>query len=170
MNVKLQEYTCLLTEYYDDYYIPNYWEETPKAVNYIAKITRGDKYIFNRIFLRTFSLDDNIVFKKSHFREGDVIEQKCVFKRGTKEEIIFHGFFVIHFNDNKIYGEEISQKDALQYFDLKESLPDIDNSQRNKLKMKLGTAIRKLAGKYGETMVAGILVEIIADYFPSVQN
>lgn len=170
MNVKLQEYTCLLTEYYDDYYIPSHWEETPKAVNYIAKITRGNKYIFDRIFLRTYSLDENIVFKKSHFQEGDIIEQKCVFKRGSKEEIIFHGFFVVHFHDNKIYGEEMSQKDALQYFDLKERLPDVDETQRNQLKMKLGSVIRKLSQKYGETMVIGILNELISDNSQSIQN
>ncbi|MCF2140624.1 MAG: hypothetical protein K9W44_11275 [Candidatus Lokiarchaeota archaeon] len=170
METQICELTCLLREYYGDYYIPENWEESPKSVNYIAKITRGEKFIFDRNFLRTYTLDGKIVFKKSNFNEGDIIEQKCVFKRGSKEEVLFHGFFVVHFHEKKIYGEEISQKDALEYFDLKEKLPDLDNSQHNKLKMKIGSVLRKLAIKYGEETVVNILAEIIDEYFPSPQN
>ncbi len=162
-----QEMTCLLSEYYGEYYIPENWELSKKSVNYIAQIKKGEKYIFDRKFLKTYNLDDNICFKKTHFQEGDIIEQKCIFKQGSKKEILFHGFFIVHFDKNHIMGEEISQKDALEYFDCRERLPDVGIDQRNKLKMKLGTVIRKLSMKYGEELIITILMDIMNDYFPT---
>lgn len=170
MQEVTQEMTCLLTEYYGDYYLPENWELSPKSTNFIAKISKGEKYIFERKFLKTYALDENVVFKKSHFVEGDIVEQKCVFKKGTKEEILFHGFFVIHLEQGQILGEEISQKDALEYFDFREKFPDVAENQKRKLRVKLGTVVRKLTAKYGEELVVDILTDIISDYFPNVEE
>ena len=162
-----QEMTCLLSEYYGEYYIPENWEFSKKSTNFIARITKGEKYVFDRMFLKTFILDDNICFKKTHFHEGDIVEQKCVFKKGAKEETLFHGFFIVHFDKEQIMGEEITQKDALEYFDCRESLPEVAIDQRNKLKMKLGTVIRKLTSKYGDEIIISVLMDIMNDYFPT---
>ncbi|MHA1518830.1 MAG: hypothetical protein ACTSRK_01480 [Promethearchaeota archaeon] len=163
-----QELTCLLTEYYGEYYIPENWESSKKAINFIARITKGEKYVFDRKFLNTYNLDDNICYKKSHFKEGEIFEQKCTFRKGKKEEILFHGFFIVKFDGERIMGEEISQKDALEYFDCRGKLPEIATDiQRNKLKMKLGSVIRQLTLKYGEELMVSILMDIMNDYFPT---
>ena len=160
----------LLTQYYGNYFYPLNWELTPKSRNYIAKITKGDKNPFKRKFLHTTKLDDQIVFVKKDFQEGEIIEQKCVYIKGSKQENIFHGFFIIHHEEGQIYGEKISQKDALEYFDCKDLLPDpeIPNAIKNRLRTKLGTVIRQLSQKYGKDLIADVLADILQEYFPNV--
>ena len=76
---------------------------------------------------------------------------------------------IIHHSENAILGEQISQKEALEYFDCEELLPDIKekDSSYNHLRMRLGTEIRKYTRKYGSEAVVSVLTSIIEDYFPS---
>ncbi len=156
----------LLEQYYGEFYIPVNWEEGKKSKNYFAHIEKGTKFIFKRKFLRSHKIDDLNVYKKKSFPEGDIIEQRCTFVRGSKEEITFGGFFVIHHIDGNIYGEELSQKQALEYFDLKKMLPDQKEEQKRSARVEIATSIRKYIQKYGEETVSDVLVDILNDYFP----
>ena len=161
-------WTLLLESFYGEYYSPVIWEHSKKSKNYFAIISPGTKYPFSRKFLRYTTLDDQIVFKRSDFPDEAIIEQKAVYVKGSKEEVIFHGFFIIHPTSGGIKGEEISQKEALQYFDCKNALPDINQKDDalNHLRVKLGTVIRKFTVKYGEDAIVKILTDILEDYFP----
>ncbi len=161
-------WTLLLEPFYGDYYTPVYWEPGKKNKNYFALISKGTKYPFTRKFLRNLTLDNEIVFRISDFPEEAIIEQKAVFVKGSKEEVVFHGFFIIHLTEEGIKGEEISQKEALQYFDIQDRLPDIEHQDEalNQLRVKLGTVIRKFTLKYGEDAIVQILTSILEEYFP----
>ena len=117
-------WTLLLERFYGEYYTPVFWEEEKKSKNFFATIGRGTKYLFKRDFLRRHYIDDCVVFKKKDFKENTIVEQRCTYVHGSKEEITFQGFFVIHHKENGIYGEEISQKQALEYFYCVEILPE----------------------------------------------
>ena len=159
----------LLDNYYGDYFEPINWEPGKKARNFFAKIKKGKKNaIFDRKFLVSYKLDNKTVFKRSDLAVGEIIEQKAVFIKGTKQEITFHGFFIIIHEGDQILGEKITQKDALEYFECKDVIPDIDNNVKNTLRVKLGTVIRKLAAKYGDEMVSEIMTDILEDYFPKI--
>ena len=159
--------TQLLENLYGEYYRPLNWEYGKKSRNFFAKIKKGKKSLFDRVFLKSFTIDDQVCFKKSDFLEGEIIEQKSVFIKGTKQEATFHGFFIIHYNTKGIYGEIISQKDTLEYFECKEKFPEIQESVKTKLRLKLGDVIRKLSQKYGEQLIVEVLAEIMEDYFPN---
>ena len=115
-------------------------------------------------------MDGQITYRLRDFPESSIIEQKSVFIKGKKQEVTFQGFFIIHHTPDGIMGEEITQKETLQYFDFQERLPSIENSEENlhKLKMKIGTVIRKFARKYGDEAIVDILTSIIEDYFPNI--
>ncbi|WP_371804372.1 hypothetical protein [Candidatus Lokiarchaeum ossiferum] len=163
------EYVQLLQNYYGDFFEPLNWETANKKCrNFFAKITKGKKTIFNRKFINSSSLDDRVVFNQKHFPAGEIIEQKSTFIKGTKQETTFHGFFIVHLKENGIYGEKISQKDALEFFDLKQKLPELQSNEKNNLRVKLGTVIRKLTSKYGEAMISEVLTDILEEYFPNV--
>jgi hypothetical protein len=170
MTVEIAENTTklelLLEPYYDEYFEPINWELGKKAKNWIAKIKKGKKSIFDRTFLNSSKLDERIVYRQGNFPEGEIIEQKSVYVKGAKQETLFHGLFIIHHKEDGIYGERISQKDALQYFDCCELLPEVEESQKNKLRVKISTVIRKLAMKYGDQIIAEILTDVLADYLP----
>lgn len=159
----------LLKLFYGDYYSPVVWDHGKKSKNYFALISPGTKYPFSRKFLHNLTLDKEIVYKGSNFPEEAIVEQKSVFVKGSKEEVIFHGFFIIHHTTESIMGEEISQKEALQYFDCKKALPDVEhpNESLNKLRVKLGTVVRKFTLKYGEEAMVEILTDILEEYFPN---
>jgi len=158
--------TQLLENLYGEYYRPLNWEYGKKSRNFFAKIKKGKKSLFDRVFLKSYIIDDQVCFKKSDFREGEIIEQKSVFIKGTKQEATFHGFFIIHNSNKAIYGEIISQKDTLEYFECKEKFPEIEESVKNKLRLKLGDVIRKLTQKYGDQLIVEVLADIMEDYFP----
>ncbi|QEE16708.1 hypothetical protein DSAG12_02538 [Promethearchaeum syntrophicum] len=158
--------TQLLENLYGEYYRPLNWEYGKKSRNFFAKIKKGRKSLFERVFLKSYTIDDQVCFKKSDFLEGEIIEQKSVFIKGTKQEATFHGFFIIHNNNKGIYGEIISQKDTLEYFECKEKFPEIEESVKNKLRLKLGDVIRKLTLKYGDQLIVEVLADIMEDYFP----
>ncbi|MHA1719268.1 MAG: hypothetical protein DRO88_08960 [Promethearchaeia archaeon] len=157
----------LLENFYGEFYRPLNWESGPKSRNYFAKIRKGNKSLFDRIFLKSYVIDEQIVFKKSDFPEGEIIEQKSVYIKGTKKETTFHGFFIIHTNSKGIYGENISQKDTLEYFEYKEQFPELQESAKTKLRLKLGDVIRKLSQKYGDQVIVDVLVDIMEEYFPN---
>lgn len=163
-----KEEIVLLESFYGDYFSPVVWETSPKSKNYFAVISPGTKYPFNRKFLRSITLDNQIVFRGSDFLEEAIVEQKAVYVKGTKEEVVFHGFFIIHHTEDQITGEEISQKEALQYFDIQKELPDFNTDEQaiNRLRVKLGTTIRKFAQKYGQEVIVNILSDILEEYFP----
>ena len=157
----------LLEPYYEKFYLPIHWEPGKKAKNYFAKIKKGDgdKTIFDRKFINSSTLDTYTVYRQTDFEEDAIVEQRAVFVKGAKSEITFGGFFVVHFVEDQIYGEPITQKDALEYFDCKELVPEMQDSVKNKLRVKIGTVVRKLAGKYGDDIIAEILGEILTEYF-----
>jgi hypothetical protein len=163
---------CLLDLYYDEYFTPVFWQDGAKSRNYFAAITKGTKFPFQRKFLNSFPLDKQITYRLKDFPEGSIIEQKSVFIKGRKQEITFQGFFIIHHTADSIMGEEITQKETLQYFDFQERLPSIETSEENlhKLKMKIGTVIRKFARKYGDEAIVDILTSIIEEYFPNINE
>ncbi len=113
-------------------------------------------------------MDDKVVFNQKYFPEGEIIEQKATYIKGSKQETTFHGFFIIHSKDTGIYGEKISQKDALEYFDCKQQLPELQTNEKNNLRVKLGTVVRKLSAKYGESVMSEVLTDILEEYFPSI--
>lgn len=158
----------LLKLFYGEYHSPVIWDHGKKSKNYFALISPGTKYPFARKFLQNLVLDKQIVYKESDFPDEAIVEQKSVFIRGSKEETIFHGFFIIHHTSDAIMGEEISQKEALQYFDCKKALPDVEHpdDSLNKLRVKLGTVVRKFTVKYGEEAIVEILTDILEEYFP----
>ncbi len=159
----------LLEKYYGDYYFPVNWEtRTKKSRNYFAVIKKGNKDLFSRKFIRSTYLDDQEVFNISSFPEGAIVEQKCTYVKGTKSEVTFGGFFIISYDSNGISAEKITQKDALEYFDCREMLPEIQNDVKNKLRVKLGIVVRKLTQKYSEEIIAEVLTSIIEDYFPKL--
>ena len=107
----------LLADYFNhEYFTPEYWEPGKKSRNFFARISQGRKTMFTRKFLQSTFLDGEIVFRGSSFNEGEIIEQKAVFIKGSKQEITFHGFFIIHHSQGGIFGEKISQREALEYF------------------------------------------------------
>jgi len=159
--------TKLLSCYYDEYFEPEFWEIGKKSRNYLALIRKGSKAIFDRKFINSSTLDNKIVFRQDNFPEGEIIEQKSVYVKGSNEETTFHGFFIIHNMKDGIYGDQITQKDALEYFDCKQRLPELQGSVKNNLRVKLGTVIRKLSQKHGEEIIAEILLDIMAEYFPT---
>jgi len=158
--------TQLLENLYGEYYRPLNWEYGKKSRNFFAKIKKGKKSLFDRVFLKSYIIDDQVCFKKSDFLEGEIMEQKSVFIKGTKQEATFHGFFIIRNNNKGIYGEIISQKDTLEYFECKEKFPEIEESVKNKLRLKLGDVIRKLTQKYGDQLIVEVLADIMEEYFP----
>ena len=163
------EYIQLLENYYGAYYEPLNWETANKKCrNFFALISKGKRTIFNRKFINSSFLDDKVVFNLKHFPEGEIIEQKATFIKGSKQETTFHGFFIIHPKEDGIYGEKISQKDALEYFDFKQQLPELQTNEKNNLRVKLGTVVRKLTAKYGETVMSEVLTDILEEYFPTV--
>lgn len=159
--------TQLLKNYYGEYFSPVYWESGKKSRNFFAKIKKGKKLLFDRIFLRSFTIDDQICFRKSDFLEGEIIEQKSVYIKGSKQEATFHGFFIIHNTKKVIYGESISQKDTLEYFECKDKFPEIEENVKTKLRLKLGDVIRKLSQKYGDQLIVEVLADIMEEYFPN---
>ena len=164
----LAEWIPLLDKVYDNFFTPINWEESKKATNYFARISKGGKSIFDRKFLNSTFLDDQVVYRGENFPEGEIIEQKAVYVKGKKRETTFHGFFIIHHDETGIFGEQISQKEALEFFDCESLLPEVADDQKNKLRMKLGTVVRKLSSKYGDEVIAEILTEILESYFPKL--
>ncbi len=159
--------TQLLKNYYGEYFSPINWESGKKSRNFFAKIKKGKKSLFDRIFLKSFTIDDQICFRKSDFLEGEIIEQKSVYIKGSKQEATFHGFFIIHNTAEIIYGENISQKDTLEYFECKDKFPVIEEDVKTKLRLKLGNVIRKLSQKYGDQLIVEVLADIMEEYFPN---
>ena len=159
--------TQLLKNYYGEYFCPVFWETGKKSRNFFAKIKKGKKSLFDRVFLKSFTIDDQICFRKSDFPEGEIIEQKSVYIKGTKQEATFHGFFIIHSTNESIFGENISQKDTLEYFECRDKFPKIEENVKTKLRLKLGDVIRKLSQKYGDQLIVEVLADIIEEYFPN---
>lgn len=161
---------ALLEQYYGEYFTQLTWDLQKNANNYFARIRKGTRELFERDFLRSSFLDDHVIFRKEQFPEGEIIELKTTYTKGSKKETIFQGFFIIHYRDNRICGEEISQKHALEYFDCKKLLPDpespLKNDPRLQLRVKIGTVVRKLAAKYGDAIIADVLVGVLNDILP----
>ncbi len=157
----------LLEPVYDEYYTPTHWEMGKKHKNYFAKITKGKKKsLFDRKFINSSKLDDSIVYKIGQFPAGEIFEQRTVYVKGAKQEITFGGFFIIHHRSDGIYGEDITQKETLEYFDCKQLLPEIRPEVKNRLRVKMGTVVRQLCNKHGEEMVLDILTDILGEYMP----
>ena len=159
-------WTLLLERFYGEFYTPVYWEEEKKSKNFFAQIGRGTKYLFKRDFLRRHYIDDAVVFKKKDLKENTIVEQRCTFVHGSKEEVTFGGFFVIHHKENGIFGEEISQKQALEYFDCVDMLPENTEENKNSARVEIGKCIRKFMREYGDELVSQVLVDVLNDYFP----
>ena len=158
---------CLLHPFVGDYFIPENWQKEPKSRNFFARITWNDKTLFDRTFLRGKIIDDSMVFSKNDFVDGDIIEQKCVFIKGKKEETTFHGFFIIHPGSEGIYGEQISQKEALEFFQGCHALPKIGVNEKPLLKAKLNQVVRTLRVKYSPELISEVLMEIMEEILPS---
>jgi hypothetical protein len=157
----------LLDPVYDEFYTPIHWEMGKKSKNYFAKITKGQKKsLFNRKFINSSKIDDMVVYKLTQLPEGEIFEHRTVYVKGTKQEVTFGGFFIIHHENDGIYGELISQKETLEYFDCKQLLPEIQPDVKNRLRVKMGTVVRQLCQKHGEEMVLDILTDILGDYMP----
>ena len=165
---------ALLEQCYGEYFTPLTWDMQKNASNYFAKIRKGTKNLFERDFLRSSLLDEQVIFRKEQFPEGEIIEFKSIYTKGSKKETTFQGFFIIHHYENKICGEEISQKHALEYFDCKKELPDPDSTlnydAKTQLRVKIGTVVRKLAAKYGEALIAEVLASILSDFLPECDS
>ncbi len=164
------KYTLLLEPFYGEFLAPVFWEEDKKSKNFFAYVERGTKYLFKRDFLRRKYIDNQVVFKRDYFEEGAIIEQRCTYVHGSKEEITFQGLFVIHHIDNMIYGDEISQKQALEYFDCCELIPEKKEEKKTSLRVELGREIRKHIQAHGEEVVCDVLIGILNDYFPKAPN
>lgn len=158
---------CLLTPFVGEYYCPVNWQKEAKARNYIARISWNEKRMFDRTFLKNKVVDETPVFLKADFVDGDIIEQKCIFVKGKKEEITFQGFFIVRLHPNGIYGEPISQKDALEYFQGCQALPQLDTSQKTYLKAKLSQVFRVLQAKYPPELISETLLELMAELLPA---
>ena len=159
----------LLSDYFNhEYFTPEYWEPGKKSRNFFARISQGRKTMFTRKFLQSTFLDGEIVFRGASFAEDAIIEQKAVFIKGAKQEVTFHGFFIIHHGPGGIYGEKISQREALEYFQAKTLLPTpkSSNTPKNALRVKIGTVIRQLAQMHGDDVIEEILIDILEEYFP----
>jgi hypothetical protein len=165
---------CLLKPFTGEYYTPENWQYEPKAKNYFAIISPSPKYLFERSFIKNKTVDDSVIFAKGDFPEGEIVEQKCVHVKGSKSETTFQGFFIIHHQDNGIYGEQISQKEALEFFNCREALPlptaQPTNKAKNELRVKLGTVVRSLCGRYNPELIGEVLADIIADLLPPVKS
>jgi hypothetical protein len=163
-------HVTLLEQCYGEYFTPLTWDMQKNASNYFARIRKGIKTLFERDFLRSSFLDEQVIFRKEQFPEGEIIELKSIYTKGSKKETTFQGFFIIHHIENKICGEEISQKHALEYFDCKKELPNLNSLTKDEpkaqLRVKIGTIVRKLASKYGEAVIADVLISIVNDLFP----
>lgn len=168
-----QKLVCLLKPFTGEYLAPENWEYEPKAKNFFAVISPSPKYLFERSFIKNRIIDDSVIFAKGDFPEGEIVEQKCVHVKGSKSETTFQGFFIIHHQEDGIYGEQISQKEALEFFNCRESLPQPltqpNNKAKNELRVKLGTVVRTLCGRYNPELIGEVLTDIIADLLPPVQ-
>ena len=69
------------------------------------------------------------MFKRDAFKEGDIMEQRSTFKKGKTTQTNFSSFYIICLQEDGIYGEEISQKDTIEYFECQSVYP---KSQLNK--------------------------------------
>jgi hypothetical protein len=160
---------CLLRPVVGDLFAPENWQYEPKAKNYFARIAPNPKYLFNRTFLHGKTLDEGVVFSKNDFPEGEIIEQKCVFIKGSKSETTFHGFFIINHCEDGIYGQQISQKECLEFFQLRQELPDPEKAStpKRELRVKCGTLLRKLAERYGHALVGEVMTELLEEFLPA---
>jgi len=156
----------LLHQYCGNFFEPDNWDPDPKAKQYMAKISPGKTSPFERSFINWTKLDDKIVFRKDHFKDGDIIEQRCSIKKGKATLTGFEGFFLIKSDENSIYGQFITQKDTLEYFNCKQTLPEIHIDKSNHLKAKLQIIIEKLGTQYGEEAVFDTLTTILGEKLP----
>jgi hypothetical protein len=160
----------LLSPFCGAYYSPINWEYGIHAKNYFAKIGQDSKLLFSRTFVRGKYIDDRIVFSEKDFPEGEIFEQKCTFVKGSKSEITFQGFFIIHHLDGGIYGQQITQKQCLEYFLTRDDLPDVpseNNDSKNKIRIKLSSTVQSLATRYGNAAVVEILTDLLGQFLTS---
>ena len=158
----------LLERYIGEYYSPLFWDEDVKSKNYFAKITQGTSTPFNRSFINNTKLDEKVMFKRDAFKEGDIMEQRSTFKKGKTTQTNFSSFYIICLQEDGIYGEEISQKDTIEYFECRKCLPEVTVEQKTQLKSKLHLLMTHLNAQYGHQLVMETLTELIAEYLPEI--
>lgn len=158
--------TILLQQYCGNFFEPCNWDPDPKAKQYFAKIGPGKTSPFERSFLNWTKMDDKVVFRRDHFKDGDIIEQRCTIKKGKNTLTGFEGFFLIKTDENAIYGQFMTQKETLEYFNCKQTLPEVHNEKSTQLKLKLRLIIEKLSTQYGEEIVFDTLTTILGEKMP----
>jgi hypothetical protein len=154
------------------------WESSTKACqNYVALIlsaTNSDgKYDFKRKFLKNTVESGTIVFSGTDLQKDAIVEIKNVYKKGSKESVVFHGFFSLLKEEDKIMGRRLSKQDIFEYFNAINAFEAIENPHheeklKNEINMHLSSFLRKLKIKYNGELVDEVLLEKLSQIIPEI--
>ena len=156
------------------------WESSTKACqNYVALIQEANnnegKYDFKRKFLKNTTDSGSIVFSGNDLQDGSIVEIKNVYKKGSKESIVFHGFFSLIYGKDEISGKRLSKEDIYEYFSAINAFNAIENPHheekiKNEINMHLSSFLRKLKIKYNGNLVDEVLLEKLSKIIPEIET